>query len=566
MKRIITLICICIGCIYANAQLKYVAGSFKSTNASDIQMTETDLGKKNMTSTLTPYAGSHNDSSILSGIIRVTFKNVANEDIDNHMSVSVQPGWINKTEYIPNPARGNMLEYWVHLDAGNDLVVTLTMDGMTPVRIPGLNIESGKMYTLEIESAEMVPVTFGSNLEGTTIIFDGTPLGGATAPGKYVKKDKTTMGRHHIKAKAGNVVKEMDIDVSKANTHFMLDMLRRYNITFQSNEPGVMLYENGKELGIMPIDLEVTEGAHTYTIHKSGYSMLEYPMSIKSDGVKQLDIHKNKTIDFYAVMNNNDYTGASVYINNNYAGITPLEKSLAYGKYKIRMSANGRDKTGSLTVNDNTSSKYMLTLPAHHKRFNPFAIDYHQRSFGFTVAYVQKWMHISDGRQSIGTNYFGEEKHMHGVQIGVPIQPIFGYGLGLNTGLYFECYFDGYEDYEYNDHTNMEEYCLYMPIDLMFRLPLGENFSIFVNGGIGIDWSIETVLKMDGYDDYKIDYSEEGAPNHFNFSGEMGGGIQYKSLQVSANYQIGLTNNSNMVSDEITAKLRKFSIQLSLMF
>lgn len=566
MKRIITLLCICLGCLYANAQLKYVQGSFKSTNASDIQISETDLGKKNMTAALTNYAGSHDDNSIPSGIIRVTFKNVANEDIQDHMKASVQPGWINKVEYIPNPSRGNMLEYWVHLDAGNDLTVTLSMDGMTPVRIPGLNVESGKMYTLELESAEMVPVTFGSNAEGTSIVFDGTPLGGFTSEGKYVKKDKTTMGRHHIKARAGNVVKEMDIDVSKANTHFMLDMLRRYNIKFQSNEPGVILYEGGKELGTMPMELEVTEGSHTYAIHKPGYQMLEYPMNINSDGVKQLDIHKSKTIDFYAVMNNNDYTGASVYINNDYAGVTPLEKSLAYGKYKVRMSANGRDKTGTLKVDDNTSSRYMLTLPAYHKRFNPFAIDYTKRSFGLTLAYVQKWMHISDGRQSIGTNYFAEEKHMHGFQIGVPIQPMFAYGLGLNTGLYFECYFDGYDDLEYGDHTNMEEYCLYMPIDLMFRLPLGENFSIFVNGGIGIDWSIETVLKWDGYDDYKIDYGEAGAPNHFNFSGEMGGGFQYKALQVSANYQIGLSNNSLMVNDGLTAKLRKFSIQLSFMF
>lgn len=156
---------------------------------------------------------------------------------------------------------------------------------------------------------------------------------------------------------------------------------------------------------------------------------------------------------------------------------------------------------------------------------------------------------------------------MHGFQIGVPVQPIFGYGLGLNTGLYFEAYFADWTDTEnYGDKFNMTEYCMYMPVDLMFRLPLGENFSIYVNGGIGIDWSIETELTAEGYDDYKIDYGEDGAPNHFNFSAEFGGGIQYKALQVSGNYQIGLNNNSKMVNDEVTAKLRKFSVQLSLMF
>lgn len=99
-----------------------------------------------------------------------------------------------------------------------------------------------------------------------------------------------------------------------------------------------------------------------------------------------------------------------------------------------------------------------------------------------------------------------------------------------------------------------------------FRLPIAEEFSIFVNGGIGIDWTLNIKCSQDGYDDWNIEFGKEGAPNRFNFSGEFGGGIQFKALQLSGNYQLGLNNNSNIVDEGASAKIRKFSIQLSAMF
>ncbi len=565
--RYITAICAILLCaLCSTAQLKYTEGSFRLTNAADMQASGTNIGKKNMTASLTDFAPSHDDDQIKSGIIRVGFKNLASEDLENHVLASVNPGHVNRSEYRRNPTT-NALECWLHLDPGTDLVLNINVEGIGAVRIPNLKVESERMYALEIESAEMIPVTFSSNVDGTAVWFDGAPLDGQTAKDKFVSKDKTTMGRHHVKAVAGNRSKEFDIEVSKANNHFPIDLLRKYTVQFESNEPGVTLYEGGKVLGTLPMSTEITEGPHSFVVRKPGYDDKAYNVNITGNSRHRFDIHKNKTIDFYALSNNTDYRGASVYIDNELRGQTPLQLTLPYGRYNVRMSAYGRDKSDKLVVDDNTASRFMLKLPARHRRFNPFDIDFHRREFGLTAGYVQKWMHISDGKSSISTNYFGEEKHMHGFQIGVPVQPIFGYGLGLNTGLYFEAYFADWTDTEnYGDKFNMTEYCMYMPVDLMFRLPLGENFSIYVNGGIGIDWSIETELTAEGYDDYKIDYGEDGAPNHFNFSAEFGGGIQYKALQVSGNYQIGLNNNSKMVNDEVTAKLRKFSVQLSLMF
>ena len=564
-KALLTLLFITALAWNAAAQLSYVSGSFHSTNESDVATSGTDLGKKNMSAALTTYAPTRNDSEILSGIVRVSFKNVANEDIENHVKASANPSHINNIEYRKNNQHAT--EAWIHLDPGEDITLDITVDGIGSVRISGLKVASKHMYALEVQSAETLAVTFGSNIDGTVIYLDGQLLEGRTGTGgQYVKKEKTTMGSHHVKAQVNGRTREMDIEVAKGHTHFDIDMKKKHTVDFRSNEPGVELWEGNSILGVMPLTMEVDEGPHSYSVRKTGYDDVTHNINISTDGPRQLDIHKSKAIDFYALSNNTDYRGADVFINNERRGTTPLQLTLPYGRYNVRMSAYGRDKSARLTVDDNTASRFMLKLPARHRRFNPFDIDFHKREFGLTGGYVQKWLHLSDGVNSVGLNYFGEEKHMHGFQVGVPIQPIFGYGLGLNIGLYFEGYFADWTEPDYYETISMTELCLYMPVDLLFRLPLGEEFSIFINGGIGIDWSLGITCSQEGYDDWEIDYGEDGSPNRFNFSAEFGGGIQFKALQVSGNYQIGLNNNSKIVDDGITAKIRKFSVQLSLMF
>lgn len=545
----------------AKAQLKYVENSFISTNAADIQSSDTDLGKKNMTASLTEFEDSH-DGTEKRGIIRISFKNLSNEDIRDKVVAKVSPGYAGRPTYVPDPRNGH-LECWVQVDPDSRLTLDVTVEGVGSVRIPDLKVESEKMYTLEVESDESIAVTFNSTVEGTRIWFDGTILGGQAGKTTTVTKEDATLGTHKIKAESpSGMVINKEIEVSKANTHFPLDLRQYYKVDFRSNEPGVTLCEGGVVLATLPATIEVCEGPHSYTIRKPGYSERPYNVNINRPGIQKFDIYKTKTIDFYSLQNNSDFSGASLYINNELKGTTPIAQQLPYGKYNIKMSYYGREKKGSLTVDDKTPTTYRLTLPnAGHSRFNPFGIDYHKRTAGFTMAWVQKWYKWSLEGISESGNYLGGDSNMQGFQIGIPIQPYFGYGLGLDTGLYFEGYFCSEDD------MNLTELCLYMPIDLMIRIPLGEEFSVFLNGGIGIDWSLGMTLKEDGYDDYEIDYSLEGAPRRFNFSAEVGGGLQYKAVQLSAQYQMGLTNNPLMSAyEEISVKMRKLAIQLSFTF
>ena len=552
----------------AHAQLKYTEGSFKATSGADIQAGGDDLGQKNFAESLTRFEGQHDDASLKSAIIRLRFSNLASEDIDRKVKVDVNPGYVNGLLKYTDRTPDRTTECWVNIDPGNDLTLTVTLDGIGSVRIPGIDAEGGRMYTLTIASDELVPVTFSSNVTDTQVWFDNIALGRIDGA-QRLTKDKTAMGRHRVKAVAGDVVREFDIDVSRTNTHFPLDMLRRYRVPVTSNESGVSLYEGTVSLGPLPAEIELSEGAHSFTVRKPGYDDVVHNVNITSAAPLRLDIHKSRTIDFYALRHNTDLAGATVYINHEAVGTTPLSHTLPYGRYDVRMSYGGRDKSKKLVVDDNTPSRLMLTLPGAHRRFNPFDIPYVQRSGGFSVGYVQKWMRLSAGSSILGLSYLGEERHMHGLQAGIPIKPVFGYGMGLNTGLFFECYFDSTDDTPEGDTMHLYEYCLYMPVDFMFRLPLAEQFSIYVTGGIGIDWSIKTVLTQDGYDDYSVDYGDWGAPAHFNFSAEFGGALQFRCLELSAKYQIGLNDNSKFAGEDagdVTARMRKLQFTLGFLF
>lgn len=561
-KLLLSLLSVAIAMTPMGAKLKYVENSFHSTNAADVQSSATDLGRQNMTASLTKFEKSH-DGDEIRGLLRISFKNLSNDDVRDKVSVSVTPGYAGKPKYINNPV-DNHLECWVQVDPYDNLTLDVTVEGAGSVRIPGLDVQGENMYALEVESDETVAVTFNSSVDGTTIWLDNTILGGTAGATTIVTAEKVSLGTHRIRAKApnGNMI-DREIEVSKSNTHFPLDLSRYFQVDFRSNESDVSLYEDGKLLAALPATVKVAEGAHSYTVKKPGYDDVLHNVNIDRDGIQKFDVYKTKTIDFYSLKNNSDFSGATLYVNNEMIGNTPIAHTLPYGKYDIKMSYLGLEKRGKLTVDDKTGTTYRLALPNRgHSRFNPFGIDYHKRTAGLTLAWVQKWYKWSIDGNSESGNYLGGNSHMQGFQIGVPIQPTFAYGIGINTGLYFEGYFAKEDD------ISMTELCLYMPIDLMFRLPLGEEFSLFINGGIGIDWSMAMSLEMDGYDDsYDVDYGDEGSPRHFNFSAEVGGGIQYKTLQLSAQYQMGLTNNPLMTSyDEVSVKMRKLAIQLSFMF
>lgn len=571
MKNIlIAVLMVLLGVIPAAAQLNYVGGSFKSSSSNDVKTGGSDLGNYNMTSRLVQYQPSHNDADIQSGLVRIRFKNMSNSDIKDNFKVSVGQGYFAEeysTKEHPSPYVDNAgtLEYWFFVDPGDDMDITLTHPTLGQVRIPKVSVKSAHMYEAEIECEKRTTINFESDMEGTKIVFDNVLIGEAP-----VKKENVPYGRYKVSYTRGGKTYEETIEVSEAQTLFKAQMKDKCMIEFTTNLPGARFYVDDVEVGVLPLKAELTEGAHTIRALAPNGAYNEESINVtpmlKTYEVK---VFKSKVVDFYAMYNNSRIQGASVFVNNEQKGLTPMSLDLPYGTYNVRMSYQGRDKKGRLDVNENSKADFSLVIPVRHRSFNPFEIDYRKREYGVAVSFIQKWYKVKYEGNSAGLDFWGDEHRMSGLRVGVPIQPLFGYGIGINTGLYCDMVFAFNDDPSLagGEDVMLTDVSLYMPVHLLYRLPLSETFSIFVNGGIGLDIGLAQTQSADGYDDLELKYGEDGMQNRFNVAGEFGGGVQFKALQLSAGYSIGLTDNKHFFGMEgVKTTINHWDCTLSILF
>ncbi len=556
--------------IPAFSQLQYVPGSFKSSTTNDVKTGDSGLGSYNMTSRLVKYQPSHNDADIMSGLVRVKFRNMSNSDIKDNFKVSVGQGYFAEeysTSEHPSPYIDNagVLEYWFFVDPGEDMDITLTHPTLGQVRIPGVTVKSSQMYEAEVECEKRTTINFESDSEGTQVIFDNTLIGEAP-----VKKENVPYGRYRVKYSKGGKIVEDVIEVSEGQTLFKATMKELCEIEFTTNLPGAKFYIDDEEIGVLPLKAELPEGAHTIRAQGPNGAHCEESINVTPMLKKyEVKVFKTKLVDFYSMYNNTRVGGASVYINNESKGNTPITLDLPYGTYSVRMSYAGGDQRGKLTVNEGSASDYTLVIPVSHRGFNPFEIDYRKREYGMSVSFIQKWYKVRYDGSSANLDYWFDEHKMSGLRIGVPVQPLFGYGIGINTGLYCDMVFSSNDEQQgmEGEDIMLSDISLYMPVHLLYRLPLSETFSIFVNGGIGLDLGLVQTLSADGYDDYELKYGEDGMQNRFNVAGEFGGGIQFKALQISAGYSIGLTNNKHFVGEDgYKTTINKWDCTLSILF
>ena len=186
------------------------------------------------------------------------------------------------------------------------------------------------------------------------------------------------------------------------------------------------------------------------------------------------------------------------------------------------------------------------------------------RPLGLSLGYVQKqW----DWKTNEGTAKYGawdkDGTYLDGIQAGIRIEPLFKYGFGLSTGLFYEYYFSKsdkqtgtYSDapgtFDYN--MNFSEHSLYLPLHLEYRANISENFQFFVEAGPSIDYGLSAKLTATEIGENTPFYtetdiyrnSEIGFPSErFNVSLDFGAGIRLGGLQLNVGTSRGLMNISN---------------------
>ncbi len=222
--------------------------------------------------------------------------------------------------------------------------------------------------------------------------------------------------------------------------------------------------------------------------------------------------------------------------------------------YNDPITSSGSTNPSTVNTSYSNSSSYHNS----HHSFNKAKDKYY---IGYSLGYVQKkWVyHSSDYIEKV--NVFGEDSPTNGIQVGIRVDPQFGYGFGINTGIFYEYYFSKSEDIytdELSYHFTAEEHCLYMPIHFKYSLNFSKWFQLALYGGVGLDYGLkgriymryngETLTSLNMYDD-DLDMKR------FNTSLEYGAAMRINHFQINFTISKGLINMSG--SDDYKVKLDK---------
>ena len=169
---------------------------------------------------------------------------------------------------------------------------------------------------------------------------------------------------------------------------------------------------------------------------------------------------------------------------------------------------------------------------------------------GISVGYIQKQWEYNEGGEKTKIGVFEDDKYLQGVQVGIRIDPQFGAGFGMNTGIFYEyCWAKSDNNYdEYGSYDlSYKEHGLYMPVHLKFNMNFSKWFQLSVYGGIGLNY----VLSGKAYVDYDGDtydwnvFKEEDDWKKFNTMVEYGASLRINAIQFDVTMSQGFTNWSD---------------------
>lgn len=227
-----------------------------------------------------------------------------------------------------------------------------------------------------------------------------------------------------------------------------------------------------------------------------------------------------------------------------------------------------QNNTSAPTPPTTNTNNVFHSKPRANRDFNmPFD---EQGIFGFSVGYVQKQWVVKEDGETTKMGYWDDTKYMSGIQAGFRFEPLFKYGFGIDTGLYYEYYYSksktiSYEGNEFEPSIN--EHSLYLPIHLEYRLNFSSKFQLFFYGGVGLDYVLSAKLKTNRDD---LTYDEDDAYENsnlrkFNTSLEYGGGIRVYGVQLNFTLTNGLMNIYKE-SDANIKQQKNLMCSLSYMF
>jgi len=394
-----------------------------------------------------------------------------------------------------------------------------------------------------------------------------------------------SLGRHiaNISLNGRHILTDT-INVSETNVRFpegkgFYDLREKKSITFESEPNHAMLTLDNKAIGTAPMTIDVPYGSHTITATSGPTETDSKSFEVSADSPSKFILHPVKTQNFeVAGYYGGNKVKATLYIKDEYGrykqegntnGQESYQLNLPIGKkYDMEMSYYGYSKRRTIKVKQGMDPVQKFNIKAKSTFVWPWQKEFDPVIGGVSVGYVQKQYVTRGEGMTLKENIWNEAgASLHGMQLGFHFEPAFHWGLGLYTGLFYECYMSWLD----SEDLSFIEHSLYLPVHGYFRLPLSRKIHLALHGGIGMDYVIHgemsTGSEDDDYASWDDFYGEELFPKRFNLSGEIAVDLRFGPVMITATYSKGLINQK-MYSHlgDYTTNQNKLSLGISWVF
>lgn len=202
------------------------------------------------------------------------------------------------------------------------------------------------------------------------------------------------------------------------------------------------------------------------------------------------------------------------------------------GDKEIKVTVQQNANTSNRVSSGTTYTPPQKTTKRENKCFNCPKAYY---PWGISIGYVNKNLGYDDN-YFINEDMFYSLIEIRGIQAGLKYEPLFKYGFGINTGIFYEYfsqtldeelggYFGSYFEYDYS-YDEYEQHVINVPFHLEYRFNFSKYFNLFAYGGAGFDFIWDS-------------YSSE---MEFKSALEYGGGLRIGHVQFNIGQSLLVTD------------------------
>ena len=186
---------------------------------------------------------------------------------------------------------------------------------------------------------------------------------GRVAPGKYVAEAR--LEHHRNRSITFDVSEQEVINKSLITPEPMYGFIQ-----FDCDPVETTIYLDGTVVGVTPLILNnVLEGEHTVRFEKKGYHSYETSVVVEEGKRSEFSVSLS---DFFTASITSRPTGATVKINGENRGVTPLETEMSSGDYRINIQRFGYKPFDSMVHLDATDSELSVNLPRQYFKRSGF--------------------------------------------------------------------------------------------------------------------------------------------------------------------------------------------------